>query len=72
MTGTVNGSSIQFGSVKRQCQVDYTGSIDGDQMSGTYNISGAPGGTLDLPGLGIADFVREELRLDGRAITSSA
>jgi hypothetical protein len=45
VTGTVNGGSIQFGSVKGQCQVDYKGAIDGDQMSGTYDFSGAPGGT---------------------------
>jgi hypothetical protein len=45
ITGTVNGGSIQFGSVKGQCQVDYSGSINGDQMSGTYNLSGAAGGT---------------------------
>jgi hypothetical protein len=45
VTGTVDGSSIDFGSVKGQCQVDYTGKVNGDQMSGTYSASGVPGGT---------------------------
>jgi hypothetical protein len=45
VTGTVDGSSIEFGSVKGQCQVDYKGDVSGDQMSGTYDISGAGGGT---------------------------
>jgi hypothetical protein len=45
VTGTVNGSSIDFGSVQGQCQVDYTGKVNGDQMSGTYSASGVPGGT---------------------------
>jgi len=43
VTGQVNGSSIEFGSVQGQCQVDYKGTINGDQMSGTYDISGAGG-----------------------------
>jgi hypothetical protein len=45
VTGTVSGSSIDFGSVKGQCEVDYKGSIHGDRMSGTYTISGVSGGT---------------------------
>jgi hypothetical protein len=45
VTGTVNGSSIDFGSVQGQCQVDYTGKVNGDQMSGSYSASGVPGGT---------------------------
>ena len=45
VTGTVSGSSIEFGSVKGQCDISYKGSIDGDQMSGTYDLSGAAGGT---------------------------
>jgi hypothetical protein len=43
VTGQVNGSSIEFGSVQGQCQVDYKGTINGDQMSGTYDFSGAGG-----------------------------
>ena len=45
VTGTVSGSSIEFGSVKGQCDINYKGSIEGDQMSGTYGLSGAAGGT---------------------------
>jgi hypothetical protein len=45
VTGTVNGSSIDFGSVQGQCQVDYKGKVNGDQMSGTYSASGVPAGT---------------------------
>jgi hypothetical protein len=45
VTGTVNGSSIDFGSVHGQCQVDYKGAINGDRMSGTYTISMSSGGT---------------------------
>ncbi len=45
VTGTVNGSSIDFGSVKGDCQVDYKGTVSGDQMSGTYSASGLPAGT---------------------------
>ena len=45
VTGKVNGNSIDFGSVQGQCQVDYTGKVNGDQMSGTYSASGVPGGT---------------------------
>jgi hypothetical protein len=47
VTGTVNGDSIEFGSVQGQCQVDYKGSINGDQMSGTYDFSGQQGGTWE-------------------------
>jgi hypothetical protein len=45
VTGKVTGDSIDFGSVQGQCQVDYTGKVNGDQMSGTYSASGVPGGT---------------------------
>jgi hypothetical protein len=45
VTGTVSGSSIDFGSVHGQCTVDYKGSIHGDRMSGSYTISGVSGGT---------------------------
>jgi hypothetical protein len=45
VTGTVSGTSIEFGSVKGQCQVDYKGDLSGDQMSGTYDISGGGSGT---------------------------
>src|SRR5262245_9711910 len=45
VTGQVNGTSIEFGSVQGQCQVNYKGSVSGDQMSGTYDISQGQGGT---------------------------
>jgi hypothetical protein len=47
VTGQVNGSEIEFGSVQGECEVDYKGTVNGDQMSGTYDISGAgsAGGT---------------------------
>jgi hypothetical protein len=45
VTGEVKGDSIEFGSVKGQCSVDYKGSIKGDQMSGTYEIAQGVGGT---------------------------
>ena len=43
VTGEVNGSEIEFGSVQGECEVDYKGTVNGDQMSGTYDISGAGG-----------------------------
>jgi hypothetical protein len=43
VTGHVNGSEIEFGSVQGECEVDYKGTVNGDQMSGTYDISGAGG-----------------------------
>jgi len=45
VTGEVNGNSIEFGSVQGQCHVEYKGSVNGDQMSGTYEISQGQGGT---------------------------
>src|SRR3954447_23943636 len=45
VTGKLNGSAIEFGSVMGQCEVEYKGSVDGGQMSGTYSASGVPGGT---------------------------
>ena len=45
VTGQVNGNTIEFGSVQGQCQVNYKGSVNGDQMSGTYDISQGQGGT---------------------------
>jgi len=44
VTGKVNGDTIQFGSVQGQCSVDYNGKINGDQMSGSYDIGGGTGG----------------------------
>src|SRR4051794_976010 len=45
VTGKLNGSSIEFGSVMGECEVEYKGSVNGGQMSGTYSASGVPGGT---------------------------
>jgi hypothetical protein len=45
VTGEVKGDSIEFGSVKGQCSVEYKGTITGDQMSGTYEIAQGVGGT---------------------------
>src|SRR5262245_14179562 len=45
VTGKVEGDSIEFGSVKGQCEVEYKGTIKGDQMSGTYDIGQGVGGT---------------------------
>jgi hypothetical protein len=45
VTGKVNGDSIQFGSVKGQCSVDYKGTIKGDRMSGTYGLGDVDAGT---------------------------
>jgi len=45
VTGKVKGHSIQFGSVKGQCSVDYKGTIEGDQMSGTYGLGQVDAGT---------------------------
>src|SRR3954451_2960554 len=44
VAGKVNGDTIQFGSVQGQCSVDYNGKINGDQMSGSYDIGGGTGG----------------------------
>ena len=43
VNGTVNGSSIKFGTVGGTA-VHYTGSVSGDSMSGSYSTS-AGGGT---------------------------
>jgi hypothetical protein len=45
VTGKINGDQIEFGSVQGECEVEYKGTIDGDQMSGTYNFGQAQGGT---------------------------
>jgi hypothetical protein len=45
VTGKVNGDSIEFGSVNGQCSVDYKGTINGDQMSGTYGLGAGTAGT---------------------------
>ena len=45
VTGEVKGDSIEFGSVKGQCSVEYKGAIKGDQMSGTYEVAQGVGGT---------------------------
>jgi hypothetical protein len=45
VTGKVTGNSIQFGSVQGQCSVDYKGTINGDQMSGTYGLGAGTAGT---------------------------
>ena len=45
VTGKVTGDSIQFGSVQGQCSVDYKGTINGDQMSGTYGLGAGTAGT---------------------------
>jgi len=44
VTGKVTGDSIQFGSVQGQCSVDYKGTINGDQMSGTYGLGAGTAG----------------------------
>jgi hypothetical protein len=36
ISGEVHGATIEFGAVKGQVLVEYTGKIDGDSMSGTY------------------------------------
>ncbi len=46
VTGTLNGGSIDFGAVQGQCQVAYKGTVNGDQMSGTYSL-GAAGGNWE-------------------------
>ena len=43
ISGTVTGSSIQFGAVGG---VTYTGTVSGDSMSGTWSIPGLSGGSL--------------------------
>jgi hypothetical protein len=45
VTGKVTGNSIEFGSVQGQCSVDYKGTINGDQMSGTYGLGAGAAGT---------------------------
>ena len=45
VTGTVDGTSIDFGSVNGQCSVDYKGTVNGDQMSGTYGLGQGTAGT---------------------------
>src|SRR5262245_20452863 len=45
VTGKVDGDSIDFGSVNGQCSVDYKGTINGDQMSGTYGLGAGTAGT---------------------------
>ena len=42
VTGTVNGGSIDFGTVGSQA-VTYTGSVSGNSMSGTYKVQGQNG-----------------------------
>ena len=41
--GTVNGSSIQFGTVGGTQDITYTGSVSGDSMSGTYRVKTSNG-----------------------------
>ena len=36
VTGTVNGSAITFGAVSGAVTINYTGSVSGNTMSGTY------------------------------------
>jgi hypothetical protein len=46
ITGTVNGGTIQFGTVGSTA-VTYTGTVSGNSMSGTYKVgsgSGSDGG----------------------------
>jgi hypothetical protein len=43
LTGTVNGSTISFGTVGSQA-VTYSGHVSGSSMSGTYQVGGAAGG----------------------------
>jgi len=42
MNGTVNGSSIKFGTVGGTA-VHYAGSVSGDSMSGSYSTSAGGG-----------------------------
>jgi hypothetical protein len=42
ITGTVNGSAIQFGTVG-STEITYSGSVSGDSMSGTYEFHTASG-----------------------------
>jgi hypothetical protein len=44
INGTVTGSSIQFGTVGSQA-ITYTGTVNGDSMSGSYKVGGAAGGS---------------------------
>jgi hypothetical protein len=43
LTGTVNGSQINFGTVG-SAAITYTGTVSGSSMSGSYQINGAAGG----------------------------
>jgi hypothetical protein len=40
ITGTLNGTTIAFGAVKGAQTIDYTGSVSGNTMSGTYSAPG--------------------------------
>jgi hypothetical protein len=40
ITGTLNGTTIAFGAVKGTQTIDYTGSVSGNTMSGTYSAPG--------------------------------
>jgi hypothetical protein len=44
LTGTVNGSSIQFGFVGSE-SITYTGTVSGSSMSGSYQVQGAGSGS---------------------------
>ncbi len=37
VTGTVNGSTINFGAVSGQVQITYDGTVSGNKMQGTYS-----------------------------------
>jgi hypothetical protein len=41
--GTVNGSNIQFGTVGGSQDITYTGTVNGNSMSGTYKVKTASG-----------------------------
>jgi hypothetical protein len=43
INGTVNGNSIQFGTVGSTA-ITYSGSVSGSSMSGTYQVGGSSGG----------------------------
>jgi hypothetical protein len=43
INGTVNGNSIQFGTVGGSQVITYTGTVSGDSMSGTYKVKTANG-----------------------------